>query len=153
MPSRRKAREFALQMLYQLEMSQMGADEVAPLFWRTHDTDAETRRFAERLFRGSSEQASRIDELIARHSRHWNLGRMAAVDRNVLRLAIWELMHRETPVAVVIDEAIEVARKYSGSESGEFVNGILDSVRKELERNDERGNRRGGDGSNSTATA
>ncbi len=154
MASRRKAREFALQMLYQHDLTETAPEEVTRLFWGSRETDTETRDFAEQLFRGSVERAAEIDALIGKHSRHWQLPRMAAVDRNVLRLAIWELLHHEAPAAVVIDEAIEVARKFSGSESSVFVNGILDSVRKELDLedgNEERANERRGDGPDTTA--
>ncbi len=133
MASRRKGREYALQMLYQRDLAQLLPEEVRDLFWVSRKTDATTRAFAEGLFREVVQRVDRIDDLIGRHARHWKLERMAAVDRNVLRLGVCEFLLGDAPPAVVIDEAIEVARKYSGSESGEFVNGILDSVRKELE--------------------
>ncbi len=120
-------------MLYQRELTEASPREVRGTFWQGRRADAETRTFADRLFRESDQQRSRIDELIGRHARRWKVERMAAVDRNVLRLAVCELLLGEAPPAVVIDEAIEVARKFSGTDSGDFVNGILDSVRKQLE--------------------
>jgi transcription antitermination factor NusB len=132
MSSRRKGREFVLQMLFQEDISGSSPDEVRRLFWRTHSTDSETRRFTEVLFSKSLDERSHVDELIKRHARNWALDRMAAVDRNILRMAVSELLVGETPAIVVIDEAIEVARKFSTADSTEFVNGVLDSIRKEL---------------------
>lgn len=132
MSSRRKGREFVLQMLFQEDISGTPPDEVRKLFWQTHSTDSETRRFTEVLFSKSLDERSHVDELIKRHARNWALDRMAAVDRNVLRMAVSELLVGETPAIVVIDEAIEVARKFSTADSTEFVNGVLDSIRREL---------------------
>jgi N utilization substance protein B len=133
MASRRKAREFALQMLFQEDISGTAPDDVCKLFWKSHATDSGTRNFSEGLFRKSVSQRSLIDGLIEQHTENWALNRMAAVDRNILRMAVSELLTGETPAVVVIDEAIEVARKFSTMDSTEFVNGVLDSIRKELE--------------------
>ncbi len=96
--------------------------------------DAATRRFAEELFTGTVAALDELDPLIAAHSEHWRLDRMAAIDRCLLRLALYELKtHPETPAAVVIDEALEVGKRFSSPESVEFINGVLDAARKSLE--------------------
>lgn len=133
MSSRRKARELALQMLFQQDLNQGTAEELSELFWQVHPADSEEREFADGLFKATLENRDHIDELIRGHAQHWRLERMAAVDRNVLRLAVSELLYTETPHAVVIDEAIEIARRFSTAESSQFVNGILDAIREEME--------------------
>jgi N utilization substance protein B len=125
--TRRRARELALQLLYQYELTdaspeamQVGFDE-----WR-NASDGE-REFADILLRGTLDRLETIDEELGRQTTHWRLDRLAAVDRNILRLAIYELMHEtDTPHAVIIDEAIEIAKKYGAKDSGRFVNGVLD---------------------------
>ncbi len=134
MASRRKAREFALQLLFQEDLAKTPPEEICQLFWNTHKADAETRRFSELLFRRYLDQPEMVDDLISRNARNWKLERMATVDRSILRMAVAEFLSGETPPVVVIDEAIEVARKYSTGDSTEFVNGVLDAVRQELER-------------------
>lgn len=136
MPSRRKARECALQMLFQWDLGKDSPELVERLFWSNTRwlSEEALRRFASELFQGAVAAAKEIDRLIARHTEHWRIERMAAVDRNILRLAIYEMTHRpETPPAVVINEALEIARRFSGEESVQFVNGVLDSVRKAIE--------------------
>jgi N utilization substance protein B len=133
MSSRRKARELALQILFQQDLNQGTAEELLELFWQVHPADPEAREFAELLFKAALENRDHIDELIRGHAQNWRLERMAAVDRNVLRLALGELLYTETPHAVVIDEAIEIARRFSTTESSQFVNGILDAIREEME--------------------
>ena len=133
MGSRRKGREFALQLMFQEDLARTKPEEILQLFWETNKTDPETRQFAELLFERYLENRLQVDQLIRCHARNWKLERIASVDRNILRMAITELLFTETPRPVIIDEAIEVARKYSGEESPEFVNGVLDAVRKELE--------------------
>ncbi|MCP3676267.1 MAG: transcription antitermination factor NusB [Deltaproteobacteria bacterium] len=125
---RRKAREAALQALYQLDIAG-GGDEAAggavPAV-RGHD-----RAFTSLLVDGTREHLFEIDAMIERFAEHWSIGRMAVVDRNILRLAIFELRYYEnTPYRVVIDEAVELAKKFGSEESGAFINGILDSVGK-----------------------
>jgi N utilization substance protein B len=133
--ARRKAREFALQMLYQADAAGTPIDEVADRFWDDRRAPQDVRLFADRLARGTAGALSTIDPLLAEHLEHWRLDRLAIVDRNVLRLAVYEFLHEpDTPPIVVIDEAIEVARKFGGEESWQFTNGILDAVRKRLER-------------------
>ncbi|HEY3974508.1 MAG TPA: transcription antitermination factor NusB [Candidatus Sulfotelmatobacter sp.] len=135
MGTRRKSRELALQMLFQSDMGKQDADQVRGTFWREHGTaSAEVRGFADDLFRVAVERSAEIDGLIEKHAEHWRMERMAAVDRNLLRTAVAELLaYPETPRAVVINEALEIARKFSSPESVHFVNGVLDSVGKELE--------------------
>jgi len=133
MASRRKSREFALQMLFQWEVGAHSPEKVLASFLPAHNANIEVKVFAQSLFEGTVEHVESIDPLLRRHAEHWKLERMAAVDRNVLRLALYELLHHpETPPAVVINEALELARRFSAAESVEFVNGVLDAVRKAL---------------------
>jgi len=131
MGSRRKAREFALQLLFQKDITDDQPDEISRLFWLGNRTDDETRAFSERIFSLALSNQSEIDEVIRSHAQNWSMERMAVVDRCVLRLAIAELFYVDTPTPVVIDESIEIVRRYSTRESAEFVNGILDSVGQE----------------------
>jgi N utilization substance protein B len=135
MGTRRKSRELALQMLFQSDMGKQDAEQVRRTFWAEHGTaSAEVRGFADDLFRVATDRNAEIDGLIEKHAEHWRMERMAAVDRNLLRAAVAEfLAYPETPRAVVINEALEIARKFSSPESVHFVNGVLDSVGKELE--------------------
>jgi len=122
-------------MLFQSDMGKQNADHVRRTFWAEHGSaSAEVRGFADDLFRAAVDRSTEIDGLIERHAEHWRMDRMAAVDRNLLRAAVAELLaYPETPRAVVINEALEIARKFSTPESVHFVNGVLDSVGKELE--------------------
>jgi N utilization substance protein B len=119
-----------MQMLYQADIGRQTPDEVAATFWKAaDDVDLKVRGFAEDLFRAAAERQPRIDELIAEHSRHWRLERMPAVDRNLLRMAVAEMLaFRSTPFPIVINEALEIGRRYSGPESVTFLNGVLDSI-------------------------
>jgi len=132
--TRRKARELCLQMLFQWDMSKQPPDQVRRTFWGERpEVDAETRDFAEDLFNVAVDSDRGVDELIQKHAQHWKMDRMAAVDRNVLRTGVAEfLRYRSTPRPVVINEALEIARKFSAPESVHFINGVLDSVGKEL---------------------
>lgn len=133
MPSRRKSREIALQMLFQWEVGQHAPGKVLATFLPPHSGSEEVKAFARRLFEGTVADVGTIDPLLRRHAEHWKLERMAAVDRNVLRLALYELLHHpETPPVVVINEALELARRFSTPDSVEFVNGVLDAARKSL---------------------
>lgn len=131
--SRRKAREFALQMLFQQEVTQDTGDQVGQLFWESNVVAVELRNFADILFEKSLEGQEGIDDLISRHSDNWEIQRIAAVDRNVLRMGITELLFLDTPSSVVISEAMEIARKYGTEGSAKFVNGVLDAIRREVE--------------------
>lgn len=133
MSSRRKARELALQLLFQYDLNQFAPRDLIELFWKVHPSDTENRDFAEFLFSNFLEHHSQVDGLISRHAKNWRLDRMAVVDRNILRMAIIEFLYAETPKVVVIDEAIEIARRFSTEESTQFVNGLLDAIRQEVE--------------------
>jgi len=136
MGTRRKSRELALQMLFQADMSGQTADDVRRTFWAERsEVDPGTRGFADDLFRIATERANEIDPLIERHAEHWRMDRMATVDRNVLRAGVAEFLgFPKTPRPVIINEALEIARKFSSLESVQFINGVLDSVAKELEQ-------------------
>jgi len=136
MGTRRKSRELALQMLFQADMGKQSQEEVRRSFWRERaEIEAETRGFADDLFGIASDRAGDIDEMIERHAAHWRMDRMAAVDRNILRLGAAELLgYPETPRPVVINEALEIARRFSTPKSVQFINGVLDSVARELEK-------------------
>jgi N utilization substance protein B len=136
MGTRRKSRELVLQMLFQADMGKQTVDHVQQTFWAEHSgTSAEVRGFADDLFRVATDRGAEIDKLIERHAEHWRMERMAAVDRNLLRAGVAEfLAYPETPRAVVINESLEIARKFSSLESVQFVNGVLDSVAKELQK-------------------
>lgn len=122
-------------MLFQADMGKQDPDQVRQTFWRERrDVGAEVQSFAEDLFRVATARAAEIDALIEGHAEHWRMERMAAVDRNLMRAAVAELLaFPNTPRAVVINEALEIARKFSSPESVQFINGVLDSVGKELE--------------------
>jgi N utilization substance protein B len=139
MGARHSGREAALQMLFQLEASGATADQTITLFWRTYeDADPEGRPYADALVRGVAESTKAIDEKIAAASQNWRLERMSRVDRNLLRLGTWELMNKhDVPRAVVIDEAVELAKSFGTAESSAFVNGVLDRIANDLGRKDE----------------
>jgi len=135
MGRRRKARELALQLLYELDLRDGGeVEEAIEEFWQRQGASEETvREFADRLVRGTKAHQAKIDELIARFAERWDLERMAVVDRNVLRAGIFELLWApEVPPKVAINEALEIARKFSTEDSTRFINGVLDRVRREL---------------------
>ena len=143
--NRRKAREIALQILYQLDVQeQLSDDQAIGMFWRNFAATAEAegatvadlgeiQPFAEKLVRGVREHLADLDAQIQGASKNWRLERMARVDRNLLRLALYELKHvDDVPAKVAINEAIEIAKRYGTNESSAFVNGILDRCREEL---------------------
>lgn len=137
MGTRRKSREMVLQMLFQAEIGKQTPEEVRRTFWAERkDVDDETRSFADDIFRVATEAGradGNIDGLIEKHAANWRLERMAAVDRNLLRAAVAEMLgFPDTPRPVVINEAIEIARKFSSPESVNFINGVLDSIAREL---------------------
>ncbi len=135
MGSRRKSRELLLQMLFQSDLGKQPPEQVRKTFWAERkETDAEVRDYADDLFRVASDRAQEIDALIEKHAVHWRMERMAAVDRNVLRAAVAEFLGKpHVPKVVIINEAIEIARRYSTPESFNFINGVLDSVARELQ--------------------
>ena len=136
MGTRRKSRELALQMLFQADLGKQPLAEVRSTFWQGRgDVADEVKGFAEDIFRVASDRAPEIDKMIEEHAENWRMVRMAAVDRNILRAAVAELMaYPATPRAVIINEAIEIAHKFSSPESVNFLNGVLDSVARELDK-------------------
>ncbi len=120
----------AMQMLFQADQGKQSPEEVRATFWHAADeVKPEVRGFAEDLFCVAIEQQAKIDELIASHSRHWRIDRMPAVDRNLLRMAVAEMLgFKSTPFPIIINEALEIARRYSAAESINFLNGVLDSI-------------------------
>ena len=132
--TRRKSRELALQMLFQLDMGKQDPDQVRQTFWNERkDLEDKIRSFSEELFRIACDRREEIDQLIERAAEHWRMDRMAAVDRNLLRAGVAEFLgFPKTPRPVVINEALEIARRYSTPESVHFINGVLDSVAREL---------------------
>ena len=134
MGDRRRAREYALQMLYQIDRSGSGLEETLSTFWEDKRVAPDVRQFGESLVAGVVQHLAEIDTQLRAGLEHWRLPRIAAVDRSVLRMAIFEfLFEPETPRIVVIDEAIELAKKFGGEESGLFVNGVLDGIRRKME--------------------
>ena len=134
MTLRRKAREFALQMLFQWDVTRQDPKRLEKTFWKSARAEERTRSFANQLFEGSVALAPESDALVAKLSENWQLDRLASVDRGILRLAISELRLGTAPPKVAIDEALELARKFSSPESPAFLNGILDAAYKSLER-------------------
>ncbi len=136
MGTRRKSRELALQMLFQSDMGRQTQEQVEKTFWEEREDLEETvRGFAQDLFRTAMDRREDVDSLIEKHAQHWRMERMAAVDRNILRVGVAEFIgFPTTPRPVVINEALEIARRYSSPESVQFINGVLDSVAKELEQ-------------------
>jgi N utilization substance protein B len=126
---RTRARERALQALYQIDVAAAGIDEALAAFWKSFEpTEKEVQVLAEQLVRGVATDRRLVDDLIEGVSTNWRLDRMAKVDRNVLRLAAWELVKGDAPVKVIINEAIELGKKYGSESTGAFVNGVLDKV-------------------------
>jgi transcription antitermination protein NusB len=128
---RRKARELALQLLYQNDLAGTRPEEMFVRTGEYVDAAPEVKEYASRLVLGTLEHRDELDAKLSERSEHWRLGRMAAVDRNLLRLGLYELLFEtDTPHAVVIDEAVEIAKKFSTPSSGPFVNGVLDGIRR-----------------------
>ena len=134
MSSRRKSRQRALQILFLWDMRRQPADEAINAFYNTLFAEEHPERdpFVADLVHGTIQHLDEVDERIRRHAEHWRMERMPVVDRNILRLAVYEMTHSDTPAAVAIDEALELARRYSNEESVHFVNGVLDAVHREL---------------------
>jgi transcription antitermination protein NusB len=129
--TRRKSRELAMQMLFQADMGKQTPEQVRETFWKAGDelVEPEVRGFAEDLFRVATLHMEQIDELIVANAKNWRLERMPAVDRNLLRMAIGEMIgFKGTPFPIVINEALEIGRRYSAPESINFLNGVLDAV-------------------------
>lgn len=137
MPSRRRSRQRALQILFLWDMRRQPVEEATEAYFETlyseeSRTQPQRDEFLDRLVTGAVEHIEELDRHISQHAEHWRIERMPTVDRNILRLAVFEMMHTDTPAAVVIDEALELARRYSNEESVQFVNGVLDAVHRGL---------------------
>ena len=131
MGARRKARELALQMLFQHDMSGNAPDTIIGTFEELQKSKPNTREFAVKIFRGTVEHLPELDDMIQRQADNWRLSRMAVVDRNIIRMSVYEFLHEDdTPKLVIIDEAIEIAKKFGTSKSPQFINGILDGILK-----------------------
>ncbi len=124
-----------MQMLFQWDMSRQEPAKLEAKFWRAAKAADNTRAFANKLFEGAAKDADELDALIVQHAQNWRLERMAIIDRAVLRLAIYELRTGETPAKVILNEAVDLAKKFSSEDAGSFVNGILDAVKKTLVKN------------------
>ena len=133
MSSRRRSRQRALQILFLWDARRQPVADAINAFYDTLFAEEHPERdpFVDQLVHGAVEHLDEVDERIRRHAEHWRMERMPVVDRNILRLAVYEMTHADTPAAVVIDEALELARKFSGEESVQFVNGVLDAVHRE----------------------
>lgn len=138
MGTRRKARESALQMLFAADVAKTQESVLTSRYWSElgePTLDEATREFANNLAAGTLREIERTDETIRTRAEHWRIERMAIVDRNVLRLAVYEFLFTDTPHTVVINEALEIARRFSTFEATQFINGILDAVKHDLEKN------------------
>lgn len=132
MRKRTKARECALQILYQIDIRKDPPEKLIAEFWNAEEFESEVRDFAEALVKGAVANTKKIDEIISKCASNWKLSRMAAIDRNVLRLAAYELLFcGDIPPKVSINEAVDLAKKFGDMESGKFVNGILDRINKD----------------------
>lgn len=128
---RRKAREFALQMLYQYDVSHE-FEHLIDEFWSNKDVPDDVKEFAGNIVEGVIKAENSIDEMINRSAENWSIDRMAVVDRNIMRIATYEFLYiQDIPVKVTINEAIEIAKRFGGEESGSFINGILDRIVKD----------------------
>ena len=135
MSTRREAREWAVQLLFQLDMNPCDVEKALTDFWSDKETDERSREFMENIVRGVLLNIDKIDAKLKECAEHWDLPRMVVVDRNVMRIAIYEMLFcEEVPQVVSINEAVDIAKYFGSSESGKFVNGILDRVRKGLDR-------------------
>ncbi len=133
MGRRRKAREDTLRILFRLEFENKQIEKTLDQYWKSKKVSEEIKEYSTWLVNGVISDQAKIDNIIQKVSEHWRISRMALVDRNILRMAVFELLYEEKIApAIVINEAIEIAKKYSGEEAATFVNGILDAVRKDL---------------------
>ena len=133
MGNRHKAREFTLQILFQLDFIDTSVEKVQRLFWQDINTPPEVHAFSDRLVRGVREHRERIDRLLAQYSENWTLERMTGVDRNILRMAVYEILFcDEIPKNVTINEAVEIGKRFGSEDSGAFINGIIDKIAKDF---------------------
>jgi len=137
MRKRTKAREYALQVLYQLDIRRGEVAGILQEFWEARQPASEVKTFAQQLAEGTMAHMQEIDQLISAHANNWNIKRMAVVDRNILRLGVFELLYvTDVPPTVCINEAIELAKRFGDAESAKFINGILDAIHKATARKD-----------------
>lgn len=134
MPSRRRSRQRALQILFLWDARRQPVEEAIRAYYETLYSEEHPERdeFVDDLVRGTVDHLAEVDARISKHAEHWRMERMPAVDRNILRLAVYEMAHAGTPAAVAIDEALELARKFSHEESVQFLNGVLDAIHREI---------------------
>jgi transcription antitermination protein NusB len=131
MGARRKARELALQMLFQYDTAGKEPDMIITTFEDLQKSKPNTREFAVKIFRGTVDHLAELDDMIQAQAENWRLSRMAVVDRNIIRMSVYEFLHEsDTPKLVIIDEAIEIAKKFGTQKSSQFINGILDGILK-----------------------
>ena len=134
MGTRRKSRELAMQMCFQQDLGKQNPEQVEKLFWDAReDVDGETRGFAEDLYRVVHTRLAEVDQVIQQHTQNWKIERMAVVDRNLLRVAVGEMLsYPKTPGPIIINESLEIARRYGAPESVNFLNGVLDAISRDL---------------------
>jgi N utilization substance protein B len=133
--SRRKSRELALQILFELDTNQSDVQKAIDQFWKNFDYPEDLREFSERLVEGVAQHREELDRLISKHAKNWSLSRIDRVDRNILRAAIFELAHcPDIPPKVAINEAIELSKKFGSEKSSSFINGILDKIAQEIKK-------------------
>jgi transcription antitermination protein NusB len=134
MSSRSRSRQRALQILFLWDARRQPVDDALDAYYDTLVSEEHPGRdpFVSELVHGTIQHLGEVDDRITRHAEHWRMERMPAVDRNILRLAVYEMTHEKTPAPVVIDEALELARKFSNQEAVQFVNGVLDAVHREI---------------------
>jgi N utilization substance protein B len=130
MSLRRKSREYALQMLFQWDMGKQEPSKIEAGFWKNAKAQQSTREFANQLFESAAARTEEIDPIISQHAQNWRIERMAAIDRAILRLALCEIRTTSTPTKVVINEALELAKKFSTEDASPFINGVLDAATK-----------------------
>jgi len=132
MGQRRKARELALKTLYLTDTTKISIEEAKQIILYGNQLDEKILQFMEKILQGTTENKNQIDSLISKYTKNWEISRMSTVDRNILRIGTYEIIKTpETPISVIIDEAVEIAKTYSTSDSGKFVNGILDKIKNE----------------------
>jgi N utilization substance protein B len=131
MRNRSKSREYALQMLYQMDIRREAPEQLLGEFWQEHEAPSDVKGFANQLFSGTMAHLPELDGVIGKHADNWDMKRMAVIDRNILRLGAFELLHgSDAPPKVCINEAIELAKRFGDAESGKFINGVLDAIHK-----------------------
>lgn len=138
MASRRHCREWVVQLLFILDMNKQELPQLFEDFWADRETSSDARKFTEKHVAEISEKMPDLDRILKEYSHNWELHRIGIIERNVIRMAIYEMMHRDDiPAVVSINEAVDIAKYFGNSESGRFVNGILDNLRKTMDRQDQ----------------